>query len=224
MEHGHQIFFLGSYHLGQSCVGSVNHCAVYLGFRLKMYAQATFEEMKVFMRVEGEKANSLRYHELELGKSLRDNLIYKMLIEYPVLHIVLQSHFQDYPLKGPAKPVSDHSRLATGEDQGTNKVAQALPSCAEQGLSASLVKQEVTDEIQPPREKRAKREGKELEEGELTESSEEEGEQGEERDDRNIEDCHTENTSLVQTCLTVADGGMGPVNSVSNAKDIDESY
>ncbi|CAL8306367.1 unnamed protein product [Lota lota] len=143
--------------------------------KLKMYAQTTFEEIKVFMRVEGEKANSLRYHELDLGKSLRDNLSYKMLIEYPVLHIVLQSHFQDYPLKGPAKPMSDCSRLATREDRGTNKVAQALPSCARQGLSASPVKQAVTDEIKPPWKKRAKtevREGVELEEGELTESSE----------------------------------------------------
>ncbi|CAL8347140.1 unnamed protein product, partial [Gadus morhua 'NCC'] len=68
--------------------------------KLKMYAQTTFDETKVFMKVEGEQANSLRYHELDLGKSLRDNLSYKMLIEYPVLHIVLRSNFQDYPRKG----------------------------------------------------------------------------------------------------------------------------
>uniref|UniRef100_A0A3B4A809 Box C/D snoRNA protein 1 n=1 Tax=Periophthalmus magnuspinnatus TaxID=409849 RepID=A0A3B4A809_9GOBI len=32
-----------------------------------------------------------RYHELDLHKSLRDNLSYKTLIEYPVLHVVLRT-------------------------------------------------------------------------------------------------------------------------------------
>lgn len=82
-----------------------------------------------------------------------------------------------------AKPVLHCSRLATGEDQGTNEVAQALDSCAGQGLSANPIKQEVTDEIKPPRVTQAKREVEELEEGELLESSEEEGEQAEEKDD-----------------------------------------
>ncbi|XP_030228277.1 box C/D snoRNA protein 1 isoform X1 [Gadus morhua] len=36
--------------------------------KLKMYAQTTFDETKVFMKVEGEQANSLRYHELDLGE------------------------------------------------------------------------------------------------------------------------------------------------------------
>ncbi|KAG7272159.1 hypothetical protein CRUP_010228 [Coryphaenoides rupestris] len=76
------------------------------------------------------------------------------------------------------------SRLATGEDQGTNEeVAQASDSCAGQGLSANLIKEGVTDEIKPARVTRAKMEVGDLEEGELLESSEEEGEQAEEKDD-----------------------------------------
>lgn len=42
-----------------------------------------------------------RYHELEIEKSLRDNLNYKTIIEYPVLHVVLRDHWTEYPPKGP---------------------------------------------------------------------------------------------------------------------------
>ncbi|XP_029356316.1 box C/D snoRNA protein 1 isoform X2 [Echeneis naucrates] len=73
--------------------------------KLKMYVQAPFDHVKVFMKAEGRKANSLRYHELDIQKSLRDNLSYKMLIEYPVLHVVLQERWKDYPLKGPAERI-----------------------------------------------------------------------------------------------------------------------
>uniref|UniRef100_A0A3Q4N289 Box C/D snoRNA protein 1-like n=1 Tax=Neolamprologus brichardi TaxID=32507 RepID=A0A3Q4N289_NEOBR len=71
--------------------------------KLKMYVQARFDHVKVFMKVEGRKANSVRYHELDIEKNLRDNLSYKTLIEYPVLHVVLKDHWKDYPLKGPGK-------------------------------------------------------------------------------------------------------------------------
>ncbi|KAJ3598982.1 hypothetical protein NHX12_032945 [Muraenolepis orangiensis] len=179
--------------------------------KLKMYAQATFNHMKVFLRAEGERANSLRYYELDLGKSLRDNFSYKMLIEYPELHIVLQGHFQDYPLK--AEPGSDRTEE---EVQETNKVAQALPSSPEPGRSSPVIKQEGSDGIKPPQEEPAKRreeEEEEKEEGELTEGSE--GEQG--------ENHQTEDKSLFQTCSTVADDAVGPVNAASNAVHIQES-
>uniref|UniRef100_A0A3Q3VLI2 HIT-type domain-containing protein n=1 Tax=Mola mola TaxID=94237 RepID=A0A3Q3VLI2_MOLML len=54
--------------------------------KLKMYVHAPFDHVKVFMKAEGRKANSIRYHELDVHKSLRDNLSYKTLVEYPVLH------------------------------------------------------------------------------------------------------------------------------------------
>ena len=40
--------------------GVLDLCCIFF-FRLKMYAQTTFDETKVFMKVEGEQANSLRY-------------------------------------------------------------------------------------------------------------------------------------------------------------------
>lgn len=44
-----------------------------------------------------------RYHRLDIDKSLRDNLMYKVVIEYPVLHVVLRDHWEEYPSKGPGK-------------------------------------------------------------------------------------------------------------------------
>ncbi|XP_029284809.1 box C/D snoRNA protein 1 isoform X2 [Cottoperca gobio] len=70
--------------------------------KLKMYVHTPFDHVKVFMKAEGRKANSVRYHQLDIRKTLRDNLSYKTLIEYPVLHVVLRDHWKDYPPKGPA--------------------------------------------------------------------------------------------------------------------------
>lgn len=50
-----------------------------------------------------------RYHELDIVKSLRDNLTYKTLIEYPVLHVVLRDHWKDYPPKGPGNQTPEHA-------------------------------------------------------------------------------------------------------------------
>ncbi|XP_053178773.1 box C/D snoRNA protein 1 isoform X2 [Scomber japonicus] len=119
--------------------------------KLKMYVHASFDHVKVFMKAEGRKANSVRYHNLDIQKSLRDNLSYKTLIEYPVLHVVLKDYWKDYPLKGPG------SRIPGGTDIWT-------------GTS------ETSPETEPPQEKKAKKEAgkEELEEGELTDSSDEE--------------------------------------------------
>lgn len=42
-----------------------------------------------------------RYQELDVAKTLKENLKLKLVIEYPLLHIVLKDHCHDYPLKGP---------------------------------------------------------------------------------------------------------------------------
>lgn len=54
-----------------------------------------------------------RYHEMNLKQSLRDNLSFKTLIEYPVLHVVLRDHWEDYPLKEPGKPSAPAGRINT---------------------------------------------------------------------------------------------------------------
>uniref|UniRef100_A0AAX7U6J6 BCD1 alpha/beta domain-containing protein n=1 Tax=Astatotilapia calliptera TaxID=8154 RepID=A0AAX7U6J6_ASTCA len=138
--------------------------------KLKMYVQARFDHVKVFMKVEGRKANSVRYHELDIEKSLRDNLSYKTLIEYPELHVVLKDHWKDYPLKGPAKndKVGQEKETATQ----VSPSPQRSPTTGETNISRTA------QEMEPPPQKKAKRGDEEQEEGEITDSSDE--------DDKNI--------------------------------------
>lgn len=43
---------------------------------------------------------------MSMKQSLRDNLSYKTLIEYPVLHVVLRDRWEDYPLTEAGKQSS----------------------------------------------------------------------------------------------------------------------
>uniref|UniRef100_A0A8C6WM06 Box C/D snoRNA protein 1 n=1 Tax=Neogobius melanostomus TaxID=47308 RepID=A0A8C6WM06_9GOBI len=133
--------------------------------KLKMYVLEPFEHVKVFMKAEGRKANSVRYHELDLQKTLRDNLSYKTLIEYPVLHVVLRGHWEDYPLKGPAEQSSNTIALPTKRGNHHNKHETSL--CLKTSTGSP--------DIDLPRAKRAKREDakESKEDGELSESSDE---------------------------------------------------
>uniref|UniRef100_A0A4W6FNP2 Box C/D snoRNA protein 1 n=1 Tax=Lates calcarifer TaxID=8187 RepID=A0A4W6FNP2_LATCA len=125
-----------------------------------------------------------KYHELDMQKSLRDNLSYKTLIEYPVLHIVLREHWKDYPLKGPAAPASARSSFATkseGVNQEKEDVTQISPYCATGGTNIWTGTPETRSGVEPPQEKRAKKKSveEEVEEGEILGSSEEDNEEEE---------------------------------------------
>ncbi|XP_010729260.1 box C/D snoRNA protein 1 [Larimichthys crocea] len=159
--------------------------------KLKMYVHTPFDHVKVFMKAEGRKANSVRYHELDIHKSLRDNLSYKTLIEYPVLHVVLRDQWKDYPLKGPAEPASAHSSFSTkneGVDQKMKVVTQVSSSlqeaCTHEATDIWTGTSETSPETEPPKEKKAKRETgeEEPEEGEIVDSSDE-GEEKESADE-----------------------------------------
>ncbi|KAK9519622.1 hypothetical protein VZT92_022338 [Zoarces viviparus] len=150
--------------------------------KLKMYVRTPFDHLKVFMKAEGRKANSVRYHELDIRKTLKDNLSYKTLIEYPVLHVVLGDHWKEFPLKGPAEPASACKRFASkkeGVDQDKEgvQVSSSLQGARHPKIWAGAP--ETSPESQRPHVKRAKREaGKgDLEEGEI-DSSDEEKEEG----------------------------------------------
>lgn len=156
--------------------------------KLKMYVHHQFDDVKVFLKAEGRKANSVRYHELDMEKSLRDNLSYKTIIEYPVLHVVLRDHWKEYPLKGPAEPVSactsSAPRNVTGdqeeeeEEEGTSVPQPIQESYTPEGVNIHTRAQDMTPEMEPPLQKKAKRGGgdEEQEEGEIVDSSDEEGE------------------------------------------------
>ncbi|RVE73587.1 hypothetical protein OJAV_G00032690 [Oryzias javanicus] len=159
--------------------------------KLKMYVNASSEDVKVYMKAEGRKANSVRYHELDTEKSLKDNLSFKMLIEYPVLHVVLRDHWKDYPLKGPAEPVSACAGFATknvGIDGQKWAVDHISPPSVQTGTILQTTAEEISPETQPPLEKRAKMgvEEEEQEEGEILDSSDEE---------EKVERCQDENNT-----------------------------
>ncbi|XP_048845624.1 box C/D snoRNA protein 1 isoform X2 [Brienomyrus brachyistius] len=66
--------------------------------KLKVYVRDSFDGVRVFMKVENRKYNSMRYHELALQDTLLDNLRNKTVIEYPVLHVSLRDHCERYVL------------------------------------------------------------------------------------------------------------------------------
>ncbi|XP_026639807.1 box C/D snoRNA protein 1 isoform X2 [Microtus ochrogaster] len=57
--------------------------------RLKAYVHSQ-TGIQILMRVENMQQNIIRYYELDPDKSLLDNLRNKVIIEYPILHVVLK--------------------------------------------------------------------------------------------------------------------------------------
>ncbi|XP_034035407.1 box C/D snoRNA protein 1 [Thalassophryne amazonica] len=152
--------------------------------KLKMYVHSPFDHVKVFMKDEGRKANSIRYHELDVQQNLRENLSYKTLIEYPVLHVVLRDHWEDYPLKAPGENASPCSSLMSESQREVQKMEEneekvisppLLGSAALRAAGIGVRPPESNNLSEPPQQKRPKREIQEdeLEEGEIVDSSDE---------------------------------------------------
>ncbi|XP_033874103.3 box C/D snoRNA protein 1 [Acipenser ruthenus] len=81
--------------------------------KLKVYVLSSCTQ-KIFMKVENRKSNSLRYYELDSKKSLLENLKNKTVIEYPVLHIVLEDHFHQYVGLGQAETKEGNEESSAG--------------------------------------------------------------------------------------------------------------
>nr|XP_015210728.1 PREDICTED: box C/D snoRNA protein 1 [Lepisosteus oculatus] len=64
--------------------------------KLKVYQHAPLDHVRIFMKAENRQSNSVRYHELFLQKTLLESLRHKTVIEYPVLHVVLKDHADQY--------------------------------------------------------------------------------------------------------------------------------
>ncbi|XP_068445582.1 box C/D snoRNA protein 1 [Clinocottus analis] len=183
--------------------------------KLKVYVRTPFDHVKVFMKAEGRKANSVRYHELDIRKTLRDNLSYKTLIEYPVLHVVLGDHWKEFPLKGQAEPASACKGFALkkeGVDQDKEGAIRVSPSlqgaCNLRGTDIREGTPETSPETQRPQVKMTKSEAGKggLEEGELMDSSdEEESEKGKAE----------ENTPCGKSC----DDAKSPANDMEVNED-----
>ncbi|KAM6922056.1 box C/D snoRNA protein 1 [Xenentodon cancila] len=171
--------------------------------KLKMYVHAPFGDVKVFMKAEGRKANSVRYHELDMEKSLRENLSFKTVIEYPVLHVALRDHWTDYPLKGPAE--STCNTFATknvwmdkGEECAGQGPASLQGSHTPEQSNICTRAQETPPETEPPLEKRAKR-----------------GAGQEEREEGEIDSSEDENCGESPQC----DGAKSPTENMENVVD-----
>ncbi|KAM9848574.1 box C/D snoRNA protein 1 [Aulostomus maculatus] len=164
--------------------------------KLKMYVRSPFDHIKVFMKAEGRKANSVRYHKMDIRMSLRDNLRFKALIEFPVLHVVLGENWKDYPLKGPAEPASacnSFAKKSEGADQLMEDLTRGSPSPYPKGGTAIWKEtSDTSSECDSPQEKRAKKETveEELEEGEIIDSG----------DDLELEGTTEENTPCHERC------------------------
>ncbi|XP_048458103.1 box C/D snoRNA protein 1 [Rhincodon typus] len=66
--------------------------------KLKVYTMVSLSELRIFMKVENQKHNSIRYYKLNSAQSLTENLSHKTIIEYPILHIVLKMNSPEYKL------------------------------------------------------------------------------------------------------------------------------
>lgn len=69
---------------------------------LKAYSQCSLNDIKLFLKAENIKGNSDRYLELDILKTLKENLVGKVLVEYPKIFVVLSkdwSLFQSHSNK-----------------------------------------------------------------------------------------------------------------------------
>ncbi|CAN9500679.1 unnamed protein product [Ophioblennius macclurei] len=153
--------------------------------KLKLYVHSTLDHVKVFMKAEGGKANSVRYHQLELKKSLRDNLSCKVLVEYPALHVVLKEQWKNYPIKEPAEPAPTCRFPATKNIVADREAEAEIRISRARAADPSAKTQEATPVGEPLQGKkkhkgRGEDEEEEQEEGEITDSSDDDDDEGEE--------------------------------------------
>ncbi|XP_069088368.1 box C/D snoRNA protein 1 isoform X3 [Pleurodeles waltl] len=78
--------------------------------RLKAYVR-DLSAVTVFMKVEKRKHDSVRYYELDPGKSLHENLKNKTIIEYPTLHVTLKEFKKDFVVLGQETSDSNEQNL-----------------------------------------------------------------------------------------------------------------
>ncbi|XP_026889038.2 uncharacterized protein znhit6 [Electrophorus electricus] len=71
--------------------------------RLKIYVPAFPDQLCVFLKSEQRRPDSPRYHELDVNKSLRENMRYKTVLEYPEVHVVLKGHLEEYLTRFPGR-------------------------------------------------------------------------------------------------------------------------
>ncbi|XP_071096633.1 box C/D snoRNA protein 1-like [Haliotis cracherodii] len=66
--------------------------------QLRQYVEVGVAGCCLLMKAEGRPANDVRYHELDLSKSVLENLRGKCVVEYPTINVVLRTCSQNYNL------------------------------------------------------------------------------------------------------------------------------
>ncbi|XP_039508689.1 box C/D snoRNA protein 1 isoform X2 [Pimephales promelas] len=88
--------------------------------KLQIYVHSPREDICVFLKAEQRLHNSLRFLELDLKKTLRENLMHKTIVEYPEVFVVLKRHSQEFLAHTPERsgasvsssPVKPHSEVS----------------------------------------------------------------------------------------------------------------
>lgn len=86
-----------------------------------VYKAAGFSGCRVLLKSEGALNKSKKYHEMDISKSLVDNLSGKNIVEHPIFLIILNHHSNSFDLEGSADDESDGEEQATQVGQGGNK-------------------------------------------------------------------------------------------------------
>uniref|UniRef100_A0A8C8B366 Box C/D snoRNA protein 1 n=1 Tax=Otus sunia TaxID=257818 RepID=A0A8C8B366_9STRI len=73
--------------------------------RLKIYTVSPQSDVRILMKIENRRQNSVRYNELDASRSLLDNLKGKVIIEYPTLFVVLKTLKNDMVVLGQGKHI-----------------------------------------------------------------------------------------------------------------------
>ncbi|KAI5609247.1 box C/D snoRNA protein 1, partial [Silurus asotus] len=85
---------------------------------LKTYVHTPSDQLSVYMKSEQRLPNSLKYHELDLKKSLRENLMFKAVVEFPELHVVLKGHREEYLTRVPDRSIVSPHLSSSSKAQG----------------------------------------------------------------------------------------------------------
>ncbi|KAG9269165.1 box C/D snoRNA protein 1 [Astyanax mexicanus] len=137
--------------------------------RLKLYVLTPPDQMCVFLKSEQRRPESPKYHELNLKNTLRENLMFKTVVEYPELHVVLREHRDEYLTKFP-------ERKSAGQSTSLKESIPQLTPSSSRDDPAENPKHVV-------KKRKSIAEESELEEGEIRSEEEEEEEEEEEKED-----------------------------------------
>ncbi|XP_027027038.1 box C/D snoRNA protein 1 isoform X2 [Tachysurus fulvidraco] len=85
---------------------------------LKTYVVSPLDQIAVFMKSEQRQPNSLKYHELDMKKSLRENLMFKTVVEFPELYVAVKEHREEYRTRVPDGRIDSSRPPASSEARG----------------------------------------------------------------------------------------------------------